>query len=157
MYREALDRLHDADILARSNDAQSDSGQIIRILAFEVLLKCALLLAGQSPKANHNYAKHWLGLPGAARKEILTLAADRMAGSTDFSDVPTLLNWYQYIFEKARYGYELFDGFSAEEKTEIEEIWVTDGSLNQEAFVQYYPLELQSLIFGLSEHIAGKL
>ena len=51
MYQEAQDRLHDADILAQSLCARSDSQAIIRILAFEVLLKCALLICGQKPKA----------------------------------------------------------------------------------------------------------
>jgi len=55
MFRDAQDRLHDANILARSLDKRSDSQVIIRILGFEILLKCALLLSGQEPKNSHNY------------------------------------------------------------------------------------------------------
>jgi len=102
MYREAQDRLHDADLLASSLDARSDSQAIIRILAFEVLLKCALLVANQEPKQNHNYKNLWLGLPGYARKEILGVASKRMPGHADLSEVERLLVWYQFIFERAR-------------------------------------------------------
>ena len=50
MFSEALDRINDADILAGSLETQSDSQAIIRILAFEVLLKCALLVCRQKNK-----------------------------------------------------------------------------------------------------------
>lgn len=41
------------DILQQSLRAACDSAALLRILSFEVLLKCALLLCKKKPKANH--------------------------------------------------------------------------------------------------------
>ena len=157
MFNEAQERLHDADILAQSLDARSDSQTIIRILAFEVLLKCALLVCGQNAKANHNYQKLWLGLPGYVQKEVLVVAAQRMHGHADLSRLEELLGWYQFIFEKARYHYELYEDYTLDEQRELGEFWLSIGAPINEAVVQYYPLELQCLIAGLSAFVEKAL
>ena len=153
MFYEAQERLHDADILAESLDTQSDSQAIIRILAFEILLKCALLVCSQKAKSNHNYAKLWLGLPGYAQSEILAVAAQNMPSHVDLSHLEELLGWYQFIFEKARYHYELYEDYTLAEQRELGEYWVSIGAPTEEAVVQYHPLELQCLIAGLSAFI----
>ncbi len=157
MYCEAQDRLHDADLLALSPDTRSDSNAIIRILAFEILLKCALLVANQEPKQNHNYKNLWLGLPGYARKEVLAVASERMPGHSDLSEVEKLLLWYQFIFEHARYHYELYDGYSLTEQRELGQYWREIGAPTGEAVVQYYPLELTCLIAGLNAYVEKAL
>lgn len=153
MYSEAQERLHDADILAQALFTQSDSQAIIRILAFEILLKCALVVAGQAPKHSHNYRKLWLGLPAYVRVEILAVANNRMPGHSDLTHIEKILDWYQFIFEKARYHYELYDGYSLQEQTELGELWRSLGAPTHEAVVQYYPSELSCLIAGLSSYI----
>lgn len=120
MFSEALDRINDADILAGSLESQSDSQAIIRILAFEVLLKCALLVGGQKAKANHNYNNHWLRLPGYVQQEIMEVAVHRRCGYADLSNLEKLFKWYQFIFEKARYHYELYENYSLAEQAELE-------------------------------------
>ena len=157
MYHEANDRLHDADILATSLAAQSDSQAIIRILAFEVLLKCSLLLCNQEPKQNHNYKKLWLGLPGHARNEILSVAKARMPGHADLSDIDKLLVWFQFVFERARYHYELYENYSLEEQTELGCYWEELGAPVDEAVVQYHPNELACLIAGLNAYVEKSL
>ncbi len=157
MFYEALGRLNDAEILARSTQTLSDSSAFLRILGFEVLLKCAIRLSGQTPQQHHNYTKLWLALPGYASKEILRVAKDRMPGHTDFSDLKNLLNWYQFIFERARYHYELYEGYTFEEQRELGEFWEEIGAPTHEAVVQYYPQELLCLIEGLKAHIEGRL
>ena len=153
MFYEAQGRLHDADILSQSLSTQSDSQAIIRILAFEILLKCALVIAGQEPKSNHNYRKLWLGLPGYVREEILAVANDRMPGHADLTEIEGILDWYQYIFEKARYHYELYEGYTLEEQAELGEFWLSLGAPTHEAVVQYHPLELTCLIAGLNAYV----
>lgn len=153
MYHEARNRLHDADLLASSLGTCSDSQAIIRILAFEVLLKSALLVANQKPKQTHNYKNLWLGLPDCDRNEILAVATKRMPGHADLSDIEKLLVWYQFIFERARYHYELYDGYSLAEQHELGQYWLNIGAPTEEAVVQYYPLELECLIAGLSAYI----
>jgi hypothetical protein len=157
IFNEAQARLHDADILGGSLSTMSDSQAIIRILAFELLLKCALLISGKEPKRNHNYKKHWLELPDDVRNEVLVVATNRMLGHTDLSDIEKLLNWYQFIFEKARYHYELYENYSLEEQRELGEYWVAIGSPTEEAVVQYYPNELNCLVTGLTTYIEKSL
>jgi hypothetical protein len=157
MYSEAQNRLYDADLLASTLTTRSDSQAIIRILAFEILLKSALLVANQEPKQNHNYKKLWLGLPGCARKEILAVASERMPGHADLSDVEKLLGWYQFVFERGRYHYELYKGYSDAEQHELGQFWSSIGAPTDEAVVQYYPLELECLIAGLNAYVVRVL
>jgi hypothetical protein len=157
MFDEALERLNDAEILDRSTQTSSDSSALLRILAFEILLKCAIRLSGQTAKPHHNYAKLWLALPRYVSKEILLVAKDPLHGNTDFSDLTKLLNWYQFIFEKARYHYELYEGYTFAEQRELGELWVALGSPTHEAVVQYHPQELFCLIEGLKAHVGRQL
>ena len=152
-----MDRVHDADILSQSMRDRSNASALIRILAFEVLLKAAVLLHGQEPKASHAYAKLWKALPGKIQKQLLTVAEDRMSGHTDFSGLPALLTSFQVTFEKARYGYEPLKGYSLSEQRELENIWLESGAEPSEAFFSHRPSELQCLVEALSEHIAHAL
>jgi hypothetical protein len=158
MCLEAKGRLHDADILATSLDVRSDSGAILRVLAFEVLLKAALLAAsGKRPRNVHKYVDLWDQLPTTVREEVLDFAQARMAGHTDFSDVANLLKWLQFVFVKARYHYELYDGYTLTEQRELGELWVSLGSPTAEALVRYHPLELQCLTEGLLAYLGKKV
>lgn len=153
MFGEALARLHDAELLSQSIETQSDSSSLLRILGFEVLLKCAIRLSGQMPARHHNYAKLWLALPGHAQKEILRFAKERSPGHTDFSDLERLLNWYQFIFEKARYHYELYEGWTLAEQSELGKLWEEIGAPTHEAVVQYHPEELFCLTEALKTYM----
>lgn len=157
MYYEAQDRLHDADLLASSLNTRSDSQAIIRILAFEVLLKSALLVANREPKQTHNYRNLWLRLPDNARNEILDVASERMPCLADLSEVEKLLVWFQFIFERGRYHYELYDGYSLAEQHELGQYWFAIGAPTDEAVVQYHPLELECLIAGLNAYVERSL
>lgn len=64
MFGGAQARLHDAS-------TASDSGALLQILGFEILLKCAIQLSGQTPRQHHDYSKLWLALPGYAQTDIL--------------------------------------------------------------------------------------
>ena len=157
MYREALDRLNDADLLSQSLKKQSDSDALLRILAFEVLLKCAIHLTGQEPARHHIYTKLWRALPGSVRNEVLDVASNRMPGHSDLSQLDQLLKWYQFIFKKARYHYELYRNYSAAEYGELGRLWEELGAPTHEAVVQYYPVELRCLIDGLKTFIEKRL
>lgn len=157
MFNDALARISDADILAGSGNTASDSSALLRILGFEILLKCAIRLSGQSPKHNHAYAKLWLALPGFAQKEILNTAKERSPGHTDFSDINKLLTWYQYVFEKARYHYELYEGWTPQEMDEFGKLWKELGAPTSEAVVQYHPEELFCLIEALKTYVEPRL
>lgn len=157
MFCEALDRLRDAETLACSARTTSDSGALLRILAFEIMLKCTIRLSGQVPKRHHHYERLWTTLPELVQTEILDFAKGRSPGHTDFSDLPKLLRWYQFIFEKARYHYELYEGYTLDEQRRLGELWEELGAPIHEAVVQYYPEELYCLIEGLREHLQKHL
>jgi HEPN domain-containing protein len=158
MCREAKDRLHDAAILAASIDTRSDSQALLRVLAFEVLLKAALLAAsGRPPRNVHKYADLWRQLPAPVQAEVLAFARARMAGHTDLSDVEKLLKWFQFVFVNTRYHYELYDGYTLAEQRELGELWENLGAPTEEAIVQYHPLELQCLTEGLLAYVEKML
>ena len=157
MYREALDRLNDADLLSQSFKQHSDSDALLRILAFEVLLKCAIHLTGQEPGRHHAYTKLWRDLPSSVRSEVLDVASNRMPRHSDLSQLDRLLKWYQYIFENARYHYELYRNYSADEYSELGRLWEELGAPTHEAVIQYHPAELRSLIDGLKSFIEKRL
>ena len=156
MYREAHGYIDDSGILSRNLDTKSDSAALLKILGFEILLKCSLLVSNRKPKKTHNYYELWLYLPCNAQKKIIQSAESRMPDIKNFSNIEDLLNNYQFVFEKARYYYEFYEGKTLEEQHENGKSWARKGSPLEEAAVRYYPDELECLIHGLSEYIKEK-
>ena len=157
MLQEAQDRRHDADILGSSLNTRSDSQAFLRVLAFEVLLKAAVLASGAPRAGGHKYTELWGKLPPTAQAEIMAVARERMPGHSDLSNLDKLLGWYQFIFERARYGYELYDGYTPEEVRQLGEYWEELGAPVEEAVLQYYPSELECLTEGLVKYVANAL
>ena len=155
MREEALARIHDADILSQSPDRASDSDAVIRILGFEILMKAAIRHSTGKVATGHKYWALWSQLPKTARDQILARAKTEMPGHTDFTDLENLFKSWRYVFEKARYYYELLDGYSLEESEELGTLWVELGSPTEEAMVQYHPTELVSIIAGLDDYLSG--
>jgi len=157
MLRDAEDRLSDASILTESLHTRSDAAPLLRILAFEVLLKCAVITNGGTPPKSHNYLALWQSIPRSAQDAILTVAADRMPGHADLSNLEWLLRNYRFVFERARYFYEFYEGYTLQEQSELGQFWVDLGSPEDEADVQYKPNELTCLIDGLLVHVKREL
>lgn len=153
MFLEGIARVNDAEILARSTATSSDSSAILSILGFEVLLKCVIRLSGPKVKKHHRYADLWLDLPSEAAQQILDTAKNRMPIHTNFSNLSKLLNCYQFVFEKARYHYELYEGYTFEEQRELGKFWEELGAPTHEAVIQYHPQELFCLIEALKIYI----
>lgn len=115
-------RLADADTLSQRVNA-SDSSALLKILGFEILLKSALRLFGVTDTWSHDYSKLWGRLPASTQQKLLAEARARMPGHTDFSNLPRLLAWYRFIFERARYHYELYEGYTDGEMAELGRLW----------------------------------
>ena len=157
MLRDAEDRLNDATILATSLHTRSDAASLLKILAFEVLLKCAVFTNGGNPPKSHNYLILWQSLPESAQDAILSVAADRMPGHAELSNLEWLLRNYRFVFERARYFYEFYEGYTLQEQSELGEFWVNLGSPDCEADVQYKPNELTCLVEGLLAYVKREL
>jgi hypothetical protein len=80
-----------------------------------------------------------------------------MPAHADLSKLDSLLVWYQFVFERARYHYELYEGYSLEEQRELGKLWEELGAPIEEAVVQYHPNELTCLNHGLRAYIEKRL
>lgn len=74
LHKEAMDRLHDAELLHKNINQKTDSGYLLELLAFELLLKTVSLINVGKYCRNHNYQQLYEFLPQKIRKRIL----DRM-------------------------------------------------------------------------------
>jgi len=156
MLDEALGRIDDADRLEKSL-SPTDTASHLRILGFEILLKCALVVCGERPKHTHCYLRLWNALPPAARDEIVRVANERMPGLINFSDLDGLLAAYQHVFEKARYFYEFDEERSQQEVRKRSQNWSDQGAPHDKADVVYYDDALCCLIAGLRGFVEPRL
>ncbi len=163
MHGEANCRLHDAEILSGSLAATSDSASLISILAFEVLLKCAILISTDRYKKDH-WRKHglegghdydglWRLLPDDLQEELIAYSRVRMSGHTVFSDLKMLFRAWKDVFTKARYYYEFYEDRTWDEQRQEGEQWLARGASIDEAKVKYFPNELQCLTEALNRYI----
>ncbi len=154
MLGEAKERLHEADILARS--LASGSGEsLLRILALEVLLKAAQYATLGRYQPHHRYRELWKALSPEVTAPVLEVARDCYPGRADLSDLDALLDDWQFAFTKGRYFFELHEGHSAAEQQRIGEAWISRGAPMHEAEVRFHPLELSALTEGLVTYLEG--
>jgi hypothetical protein len=71
MHKEAVGRLHDANILSKNAGRETDSNYLLELLAFELLLKAAALIHAGKYRKTHNYQQLFESLPGPTREKIL--------------------------------------------------------------------------------------
>ena len=149
MVVEAEDRIHDAELIGQSLCSQSDSQALLKVLALEVLLKALLLKTTGAGQQSHRYIDLWAKLPEGTRSKVLEVARARYPGHADLTNIEKLLCVYEYIFKKARYGYEIYEGMSLVEQAQLGEDWRARGAPTNEADIQYFPLELSALLEGM--------
>ncbi|MGD3145314.1 HEPN domain-containing protein [Xanthomonas oryzae] len=77
MMREADRRLQAADMLREAED-DSDSAYLLRLLAFELLLKVVLEKTTGKAGTHHHYDKLFAQLPPDVQKSLLTAASSRI-------------------------------------------------------------------------------
>ena len=152
MLRDANDYLHDADILAGSLTAGPGASQL-RVLALEVLLKAAQYAALGKYQPHHRYRELWEALPQDIRVCVVDAAHQRYRGHIDLSDLPSMLDDWQFVFTKGRYYFELNQYLSLGEQRENGEDWIARGAPLPEAQVRFHPDELLALAAGLIDYI----
>ena len=149
MVAEAEARIADAAIVGESLRRQSNSRALLEILALEVLLKAAQLQSTGSISRSHRYVDIWAALPPAVRERVAHEARSRFPGHANLANIEKLLCVFEWLFTKARYGYELYEHLTQDELHELGEEWAARGAPIDEADVQYFPMELGALLHGL--------
>ncbi|WP_136393020.1 hypothetical protein [Aliigemmobacter aestuarii] len=126
------------------------AANLLGLLAFEIRLKCAVLVdTGQRP-VSHSYDKLLYLLSESARLRIVELATDRSAGHVDFSRFEEILRRLSRAFTLGRYDYELNDQRQPHEAREAGSVWIANGGDPFEADVAFFPMEREALNFGLA-------
>lgn len=147
MYREAKAFLYDSELLSNKfPPAASDANYLLRILSFELLIKCLSSVLGIQIGKRHNYKDLFSNLPKVIRDEIINDAEQNYAGHVDYSNLNLLLITFEDQFVKLRYPYEYYEGLTEGEYKKIGEKWAENGMPLEQAIIRYYPMELKGLI-----------
>ena len=149
MLSLAEEYIADAEILARAADKASHADYLLKLTAFEILLKALRIAEGLAPSRSHSYGELFCGLPDPVQQEILTLASDRIGPSAEYSDRAKLLGTYHRNFIALRYAYEPYEGMTAAQVHELGDQWLSRGAPVDEATFAFYPEELFGLIEAL--------
>lgn len=152
----ARQRLADGERLGETlAGSESDSGYLLKVLGFELLLKTVLLInAGRDGREEgHDYASIFSALPDDVRDRIVRAAKERMTPDEDYSDVPGLLTAFGRNFVRLRYAFEKYDDLTDEECRAIGEEWIAAGASEKNADFTYYPEELHGLIHALEAEV----
>jgi len=151
MWLEANAFLHDSELLSNSLDRLSDANYLLRLLSFELFIKCLSNVLGIQVGKRHNYKDIFSNFPREFRDEILTNAKQNYAGHVDYTDIDSLLETFEEQFIALRYPYEYYEGLTEEEYNKKGEEWEKNGMPLEQATIRYYPMELKGLIDALKD------
>lgn len=153
MVKEANLRLEDAQELESDGLPDSDSNYLLRLLAFEILLKAVVRINGGSPGRDHSYRRLFQLLPPDVGARVIAVAAKRMSTSADYSRPAKLLDKFGKNFIRLRYPYEAYEHLSAEEYAAAGQAWAARGGPLSDATFVYHPEELYGLTFALQQEV----
>ena len=153
MAASASARLADADVLEQSLRTASDSGYLLRLLAFEILLKALVRINGITPEKSHSYLDLFHALPDTVQDRVVARATDRMSTSATYASLTDLLDTFGTNFTALRYPYEAYESVSAGALKGAGKAWVAKGAPDSEATFAYHPEELTGLIFALTGEV----
>lgn len=153
MHKEAMNRLHDADILSKNVTRASDSNYLLELLAFELLLKSIALIHTGRFDESHNYQQIFESLPSDVRVQLRARAAHWSQKNLNKAELQKLLALYRNNFVRLRYPFEAYMKMNESEYLEYGKLWVELGAPVEEAEFQYYPEELYGLVNALQEEV----
>lgn len=154
MMREADRRLQAADLLRQTGD-DSDSAYLLRLLAFELLLKGVLEKATGKAETHHHYDKLFAQLPLDVQKSLLSAASGRIGPSALTPDHNAVLKDLASNFVALRYPYEKYGHMTQTEYERVASDWIASGAEVATADYRYHPEELFALTFALQQHLDG--
>ena len=153
MYNQAMSMMSDTDMLDQKSVTLSDASYLIKLLAFEILIKCVVLIDTSKYKQNHNYQELFESLSESTRKRTMIQAAHWSGKCIENDDLQKLLAIYESNFVKIRYPFESYKNMTEREYCDYSDLWIELGSPIDEADFQYFPDQLRGLIKALSEQV----
>jgi HEPN domain-containing protein len=155
MLRESKSRLRSADLLRTAND-DADSAYLLRLLAFELLLKVILEESlGVAPPRHHRYGELFVTLPDEVKVNLISLAGERIGPSALSSDAIKVLDELGSNFIDLRYPYDKYVGMSEAQYRQAGMDWISAGSAPENAVFRYHPEELLGLTYAAQKITAG--
>ncbi|WCE05529.1 hypothetical protein [Pseudoxanthomonas sp. JBR18] len=155
MHRESEIRLASAQLLHTTSDG-SDSAYLLKLLAFELLLKLVMERVTQSTAPNHHhYNTIFSNLPQDTQSEILRLAGERIGPSALANDHLRVLKDLSSNFVQLRYPYEKYSSMSESQYAAAGDNWIANGARTSDADYRYHPEELLGLTFALQQLANG--
>ncbi|MCH7564970.1 MAG: hypothetical protein IH968_14230 [Gemmatimonadetes bacterium] len=132
-----------------------DGGYLLRLLAFEILLKALHLVTVGPPKRSHSYVELMGALPLEYRNRIWSSAAVAPGVPHDAAlhNKEHLLKTFSKNFVDLRYPYDKYTGDSPEEYHAKGARWIAAGAPTEEADFTYYPSELGGLTQAIQQEV----
>jgi hypothetical protein len=150
MLRESEKRFASAELLRAAGD-DSDSGYLLQLIGFELLLKVVVERATGKQAHGHHYLPLFNQLPEETRSALLRLAGEWAGPSALAHSHESVLEDLGSNFVKLRYPYEKYSSLTAEQYQRLGEDWVARGAANAEADFRYHPEELRALTLALRQ------
>ncbi len=149
IYKEGKGRYEDGDFL--SNKRDSDSGYLLQLLGFELLLKAALYIDKEKRNTTHNYKAIYHTLGRDVKAQIIS-EAKIFSQIFDIDErIEKILEKFSYNFERLRYPFESYKGFTETEYLDYGKLYADLGYPDHEAEFEYYPEELRGLFLSLEK------
>jgi len=155
IIREGKLRYEDGVYLEGRRD--SDSGYLLKLLGFELLLKAALYAEKSQENHNHNYYAVYCTLSPQLKIFLISEAQIESQVFDIEERVEIILKWYRYNFVRLRYPFQSYKGMSESEYEEYSNLYAELGCPEGEAEFEYYPRELHGLYIALEIYLNKKL
>lgn len=159
MYSHSRELSDSAELLAGHLEDHGTASVILKLIAFEVALKAALLVSSgkNAMDIRHHFKKGWYRLDTDIQSDVRRNAEQRMAGHVSFHDIDALLDTWESNFIAVRYSYEKLNGLSDEVVREKGDNWIKGGCQDEDADFVFHPDELFALTHGLHVWLSQKL
>lgn len=149
MYREAIQRLDDAETLASAValGESTDSPYLLKLLGFELLLKFVYeVTLKKQALFKHQYQVGFKDLPIDLQNKLLGSAGEWSGPSALSNNHEAVLEEWGRNFIDLRYPYEKYEGYTQEEYVAVGERWIANGVSLDAAKFRYYPNELHGFL-----------
>jgi len=152
IYQEGVKRYQDGEKLQKITD--SDSGYLLKLLGFELLMKGALYVDKGQEDFSHNYYAVYCTLSRDLKRKIVG-EAQQVSQIFDIKErIESLLKWYEYNFVRLRYPFHNYKNMSEEEYKQYSDLYAELGCPEGEAEFEYFPEELRGLFIALQTYVA---